>query len=573
MQKRKAASHVFLEQHIQQQEEEDEQSLEENMPPPAVQTPYPVQVQTNMPNLKLDRSYTNTVQSEKTMNKNYMPDISIKSSEELQLEKEQINVRITGAWFWKKVIVPPNAYVVHTRINRKEPVTLGLGVSFRYNSYKDAYIVVPAAMQTIGVVANCISKEKQGLNILAYVQWQIADFSIAYKKLDISNSNDPLGIVNAQLREQAEAAIKDKIATMSVEEVLTDKAPIIEELTHRLSRVAEGKEGLGIKIITVQIREALVSSVSLWNDLQSPFRNEQRKKARISQLEMENEINQKELEARKFKETREAETNLEIELIKQKKFTETTELKLKEDSKRFEEEQIAIQKKVQLEEHTTLSKRETEDRLLSKDNELKLKRALEELQQKDKRIEEETCLALDAEKRRLSQETERKLYEFELDTKASEQKLRLEIHLLDIKRQILEKELDLETLKTNLESKLEKAKLESNLEREQIEKDIELQLRQKENNLNLNYEEQYSKILMLNQEVRNNVSSNQMTFQLITELANIASNMPKIQELKVIQTDQSDPVVNSLANFVTKIMSIADTFGINIQKPQSAQKE
>ena len=55
-----------------------------------------------------------------------------------------------------------------------------------------------------------------------------------------SGSADPfglrraaLGIVNAQLREQAEAAIKDKIATMSVEDVLTDKAPIIEELTAR----------------------------------------------------------------------------------------------------------------------------------------------------------------------------------------------------------------------------------------------------------------------------------------------------------------------------------------------------
>ena len=36
----------------------------------------------------------------------------------------------------------------------------------------------------------------------------------------------------------------------------------------------DGYEGLGIKIATVQIREALVSSQSLWTDLQSPFRHE-----------------------------------------------------------------------------------------------------------------------------------------------------------------------------------------------------------------------------------------------------------------------------------------------------------
>ncbi|NJL59631.1 MAG: hypothetical protein HC887_08285 [Desulfobacteraceae bacterium] len=150
----------------------------------------------------------------------------VKSSEELQMEKEPLKVRETGFWLWKNVIVPPNAYVVHTRIGRKEPITIGLGVSFRYNPYKDAYLVVPAAMQTIGVVANCITQEKQGINILAYLQWQIDDFSVAYRKLDFSDPRDPLGIVNAQLSEQAEAAIKDKISTMSVEEVLTDKAPI-----------------------------------------------------------------------------------------------------------------------------------------------------------------------------------------------------------------------------------------------------------------------------------------------------------------------------------------------------------
>src|SRR5688572_5984463 len=47
---------------------------------------------------------------------------AFKTSEELQLEKEPIQVRETGFLFWKRVIVPPNAYVVHTRAGRNEPV-------------------------------------------------------------------------------------------------------------------------------------------------------------------------------------------------------------------------------------------------------------------------------------------------------------------------------------------------------------------------------------------------------------------------------------------------------------------
>src|SRR5689334_12606911 len=56
-----------------------------------------------------------------------------------------VDARITGFWRWKTVIVPPNAYVVHTRRGQKDPLHLGLGVSFRYNPYTDAFLVVPAA--------------------------------------------------------------------------------------------------------------------------------------------------------------------------------------------------------------------------------------------------------------------------------------------------------------------------------------------------------------------------------------------------------------------------------------------
>jgi len=282
-----------------------------------------------------------------------------------------VRVRVTGFGFWQRIIVPPNVYVVHTRMGKSDPVTIGMGLSFRFNPRTDSYLVVPAAMQTIGVVANCISQEKQGINVLAYVQWQIADFSVAYRKLDFSDYRDPLGIVNAQLREQAEAAIKDKIATMSVEEVLTDKEPVIEELTTRLKAVAEGRlqdgegegDGLGIKIVTVQIKEALVSSRRLWEDLQAPFRHEKRKAARISHLEAEEEIRQKELDTRRIKETSEAETQVEIERTKQEKQTEALQVRLTQESSRYRQEQETAREKTQREEETTLFQRQSQQRL------------------------------------------------------------------------------------------------------------------------------------------------------------------------------------------------------------------
>jgi hypothetical protein len=67
--------------------------------------------------------------------------------------------------------------------------------------------------------------------------------------------------------------------------VLSDKQPIIEELTSRLRAVAEGN--LGLRIVTVQIKEAVVSSTRVWENLQSPYRAVKNQEARLAELEAE----------------------------------------------------------------------------------------------------------------------------------------------------------------------------------------------------------------------------------------------------------------------------------------------
>ncbi|MFZ5445480.1 MAG: SPFH domain-containing protein [Myxococcota bacterium] len=227
-----------------------------------------------------------------------------------------VDVRITGFWRWKTVIVPPNAYVVHTRRGVAEPLHLGLGVSFPYDPTTDAFLVVPGAMQTILINARCICRERQGLLVQGYVQWIIQDIGTAYRKLDFSDVEDPMRVVNLQLKEQAEAAIKDKVATMSIDDVLSDKQPIIEELTARLRSVAEGAggtdKGLGLRIVTVQVKEAVVSSSELWESLQKPFRAERARIARLAQLEADELVTQRELEQSRRQELAQLESEREL---------------------------------------------------------------------------------------------------------------------------------------------------------------------------------------------------------------------------------------------------------------------
>jgi hypothetical protein len=244
-----------------------------------------------------------------------------------------VDVRITGFGRWKTVLVPPNAFVVHTRRGRDAPLHIGLGVSFRYNPATDSFLVVPGAMQTIVISAFCICRELQGVLVQAYVQWIIQDFSTAYRKLDFSGADDPMRLVNLQLKEQAEAAIKDKVATMGVHEVLSDKQPIIEELTARLRGVAEGEgssdTGLGLRIVTVQIKEAVVSSARLWENLQRPFRSEQQRIARLAEVAAEEAISERELAAAGSRETQQIESERQL-----------SELRALADASRFDRETV-----------------------------------------------------------------------------------------------------------------------------------------------------------------------------------------------------------------------------------------
>jgi SPFH domain / Band 7 family len=282
-----------------------------------------------------------------------------------------VDVRITGVWRWKTVLVPPNAFVVHTRRGHPEPLHVGLGTSFRFDPTRDSYLVVPGAMQTILINAYCICRELQGLVVQAYVQWIIQDIATAYRKLDFSDADDPMRLVNLQLKEQAEAAIKDKVATMSVHEVLSDKEPIVEELTARLRAMAEGSgtgsnalagsagvagndRGLGLRIVTVQIKEAIVSSARLWENLQKPFRAEQGRIARLAELGAEEAITERELTASRVRDTQRLQTERELDELRASNEAAAYDREATERVRRAETEQEAARRLADLTNETTL---------------------------------------------------------------------------------------------------------------------------------------------------------------------------------------------------------------------------
>ncbi len=327
-----------------------------------------------------------------------MPGAPIPSDSEGEVVDRAVDYRITGFGLWRTVVVPPNVYVIHTRRGHERPIHMGMGISFRYNPNTDAFLIIPAAVQTLFINANCICIERQGVLVQAYVQWIINDIEIAYRKLDFSNPNDPMGIVNIQLREQAEAAIKDKVATMSIDEVLSDKQPIIEELTHRLRVVAEGSRegddgGLGLKIVTIQIKEAIVSSARLWQNLQIPFRAEREKVARLAELESRQEISARELENRTTRETAELESEGELEQLRAGNERAKYDLMQAEKVRRHTVEQEAERQSIAEQNATAKVRGEAELELVLQELDLEKRRIAAEIDKVQAQMELDTVQA------------------------------------------------------------------------------------------------------------------------------------------------------------------------------------
>ena len=405
--------------------------------------------------------------------------------------------RITGWGRWKTVVVPPNVYVVHTRRGYKDPINLGQGLSFGFNPYKDAFLIIPAAMQTIIINANCICAERQGVMVQAYVQWVIDDIGTAYRKLDFSDPEDPMRIVNVQLREQAEAAIKDKVATMPIDAVLSDKQPIIEELTHRLRTVAEGTRsgtdgsgGLGLKIVTVQIKEAIVSSTRLWENLQKPFRAEREMMARMAELGAQRSIESRELEIRKAQETATVETESELAELRGSKERASYDREANEKIRRHKLEQEATQRRISEASATSRMQKEAE--------------------------------------------------------------LQLALTEIEMERQRLERELE----RIRLRAEVDRVRAERVRARTVAETDVE-ELRH--HALGLMQDRELER-LEKRRTIENNVSNELLRSQLIDKLPQIASAIPAPKELRTVQigSEQSVGGMAPLANLLASVLAVAE---------------
>ena len=226
----------------------------------------------------------------------------------------------------------PSDFVIRIRKGRIVSQERGLGF---FGFLWDQYCIVPSAVSTISFSADQITKENQGIQVDGFAIWKIVQPEKTYLNFDFDLQEEALEKINEYLKEVVTSAIRHKVATMSIEEVLRKRGTIILQLKQELAYISEQ---WGLEIETIEIKNVLIMSEQLFSNMQATHRDTVRLESEISSLRVEQEIAERRLEQREKIALREQEferqelvrkSDMEARTLQQK--TKIEQLKLSEE--------------------------------------------------------------------------------------------------------------------------------------------------------------------------------------------------------------------------------------------------
>jgi hypothetical protein len=151
----------------------------------------------------------------------------------------------------------------------------------------DRAYLIPSTVQSAAFLADQITVENQGVEIGGFALWSVTDPARAIEAVDFNDPAVGLERLGEQLRAVLEAAIRREVANLTLEQVLRQRAAMIDLLGDELSAIAER---WGLAIAAVEIRSVQVLSKQLFENMQAKYRDTQRLESARSAMETEEAI-------------------------------------------------------------------------------------------------------------------------------------------------------------------------------------------------------------------------------------------------------------------------------------------
>lgn len=188
-----------------------------------------------------------------------------------------------------------NEYVIHFR--RGKVKRAGTGGTVVLWPVFDEVVVIPTTVQQTLLEARekVVSHEYQDVALTAFVFWRVTNPEISYSKVSWNpNRSD---YVEKAIKNATEAIIRTTCANMKIEQIIRNRMEIIKNVTSELHHLAGD---WGITIESIEIRDVEVLDQRLKDNLEAVKKIEEAQMAQLRQAEMEQAVQLRNLEVRKY---------------------------------------------------------------------------------------------------------------------------------------------------------------------------------------------------------------------------------------------------------------------------------
>ncbi|MBN2443671.1 MAG: SPFH domain-containing protein [Spirochaetales bacterium] len=279
--------------------------------------------------------------------------------------------KLSGLFF---EVALPNEYLVQMGQKRIKPILGGK----RFKFFKK-FLRVPASVETLYFKTDNANMHYQGIGIEGYASWRIDPSrpEKAMTTLDFFDEDDPMARTNSELQTICIEAVRHVISNMSIDDALKKKDEIAENLISQLNEV---EKKWGIIFDQVGIESVRIMSSTLFENLQSEYRDSIRLNVEKKRLITDREIAAAENSTREETELERLETDRKIELKNVDNTTLVKDRQLDEDQKLAQKERTIREDKYRDEMKFNSEKAEKDHELSILNNNLEIK--LLELEQK-----------------------------------------------------------------------------------------------------------------------------------------------------------------------------------------------
>jgi flotillin len=148
----------------------------------------------------------------------------------------------------------------------------------------DQAVRLPAAIHKVSLSAQQVSQEMQGVEVSGFIVWtvnRVGDGPFkCYRYLE-GLSGDGLREASSHIQGMAESIIRHQVANLRLQEVITNRTLLRDKVREEMHSIVQG---WGIWLETVEVTDVRVLSSSVFDDLQTEYRQELRGKSEQARI-------------------------------------------------------------------------------------------------------------------------------------------------------------------------------------------------------------------------------------------------------------------------------------------------